>query len=54
MRHLQAAATTTVLALSVIASFAPMPTPLKGALLMLAFWLIGAKVGCLLAGRGGK
>lgn len=49
MRHLQAAVTATVLALNVIASFTPMPIPLKGALLMFAFWLIGANVGCILA-----
>lgn len=49
MRHLQAAAIATVLALNVIASFTPIPIPLKGALLMFAFWLIGANVGCLLA-----
>ena len=49
MRHLQAAATATVFALSVIASFTPIPVPAKGALMMLAFWLIGAKVGCILA-----
>lgn len=49
MRHLQAAATATVIALSVIASFTPMPVPLKGALMMFAFWLIGANVGCMLA-----
>lgn len=54
MRHLQAAASATVIALSVIASFTPMPIPLKGALMMLAFWLIGANVGCFLADRGGK
>lgn len=51
MRHLQAAATTTVFALSVIASFTPAPVPLKGALLMLAFWLAGANFGCILAGE---
>lgn len=49
MRHLCAAATATVFALSAIASFTPMPAPLKRALMMLAFWLIGAKVGCILA-----
>lgn len=49
MRHLQAAATATVLSLNVIASFTPMPSPLKGAFMMLAFWLIGANVGCMLA-----
>ena len=49
MRHLQAAATATVIALSVIASFTPMPVPLKGALMMVAFWLIGANVCCMLA-----
>ena len=49
MWHLQSAATATVFALSVIASFTPIPVPLKGALMMLAFWLIGANVGCILA-----
>lgn len=49
MRHLHAAATFFVFALSTIAAFTPMPVPAKGALLMLAFWLIGANVGCLLA-----
>ena len=54
MRHLQAAATATVFALSIIASFTPMPVPLKGALMMFAFWLIGAKVGCILADDGNR
>ena len=51
MRHMQAAATATVLALSVITSFTPVPVPLKGALMMLAFWLAGANAGCILAGE---
>lgn len=51
MRHLQAAATATVFALNVIASFTPMPVPLMGALMMLAFWLVGANAGCILAGE---
>lgn len=54
MRHLQAAATAAVLALSAIASLTPMPAPLKGALMMFAFWLIGAKVGCILADAGDR
>lgn len=52
MRHLQAAATATVLTLSVIASFTPAPVPLKGALMMFAFWLTGANVGSALGKRG--
>lgn len=52
MRHLQTAAVFTVLDLSVIALFTSMPVPLKGALMMLAFWMIGANFGCFLADRG--
>lgn len=54
MKHLQTAAIFFTFGLSTIAFASPMPNPLKGAILLAAFWLAGANIGCIIADRGGK
>lgn len=45
MRSLQMAISSTVIAMNVIAMSAPIPIPIKGAIVLLAFWITGANIG---------